>query len=421
MEFIVIIFECIGIYFCLHFSFNNRINIGKLDVAFGAVYTSFFAISNMLRMPFIFDVILTIWMYVWSIYKFRKNFLNSIIRYVTGITVAGLCQVIAMWIMEPIADAYYSNIMYVLVIASFISSILSYFIYKLITMDGYKEYYIFKSKYGILSIGLIIVCLVCIKIDFETTKNLHILLYGLCLYLIILLGNGVYREQKIKYELHTKQLELDMNQKYGQAYDELLSELRRKQHDYKNQISALYSMHITAGSMEELVSMQRQYSEELGSMDDFDYILNSKGNPILIGYVYNKCAQASREGVKIKSRLNMSADYKGVPITKVIEMLGILLDNAREYCLNNDMKDKFLKLVVEDMCGKLNIEVCNPSEYMSYSSLEKIFDEGYSTKGKGRGMGLYSLKRIVEQYSGKLLAENYKENNDNWIRFRVEI
>jgi len=50
-----------------------------------------------------------------------------------------------------------------------------------------------------------------------------------------------------------------------------------------------------------------------------------------------------------------------------------------------------------------------------------MFNMGYSTKGTGRGIGLYSLKKIVNKYKGELLVENITREDENWFKISMII
>ena len=42
--------------------------------------------------------------------------------------------------------------------------------------------------------------------------------------------------------------------------------------------------------------------------------------------------------------------------------------------------------------------------------IEKIYQEGYSTKGTQRGMGLISLQKIIDKYSNVTIATQTVDN-----------
>ena len=50
----------------------------------------------------------------------------------------------------------------------------------------------------------------------------------------------------------------------------------------------------------------------------------------------------------------------------------------------------------------------------------KFFDKGFSTKGKNRGLGLYNVKKNVED-KGNIIVMNKTAENKNWIEFKIEI
>ena len=42
-------------------------------------------------------------------------------------------------------------------------------------------------------------------------------------------------------------------------------------------------------------------------------------------------------------------------------------------------------------------------------NIEKIFENGFSTKGEGRGTGLYQIKATVENFGGTITVESQKD------------
>ena len=46
---------------------------------------------------------------------------------------------------------------------------------------------------------------------------------------------------------------------------------------------------------------------------------------------------------------------------------------------------------------------------ISKENLSHIFDNGFSTKGEGRGTGLYQVKELIEAHGGQITVES-REN-----------
>ncbi|ODC71721.1 hypothetical protein BB622_08560 [Listeria monocytogenes] len=78
------------------------------------------------------------------------------------------------------------------------------------------------------------------------------------------------------------------------------------------------------------------------------------------------------------------------------KVVGILLDNAVEAaltCENPVIRIAFVKK------GDSIIIVFANSLPVNMPPIYKIFEEGFSTKGEGRGLGLASLREIMKKYS----------------------
>ena len=73
--------------------------------------------------------------------------------------------------------------------------------------------------------------------------------------------------------------------------------------------------------------------------------------------------------------------------------LGILLDNAIE-AVEHIQGDIFL--VISAQANGIHIILDNTAE--QDVDISKIYEDGYSTKGSGRGTGLPSLRKIMEKY-----------------------
>lgn len=110
------------------------------------------------------------------------------------------------------------------------------------------------------------------------------------------------------------------------------------------------------------------------------------------------------EGRKISLEIDVQTSLKELPIKSrdINIMLGNVIDNALEAVINLPLNQRKVKVVLsEDLDGYV-FKVTNYGSLIEPELLEKIFEFGVSTKGKGRGMGLYSVKKLVQKYNGKV-------------------
>lgn len=109
-----------------------------------------------------------------------------------------------------------------------------------------------------------------------------------------------------------------------------------------------------------------------------------------------------------------------IPLSNILYMLGVLLDNAIE---SDTKKVIFIKVYISK--EYIKISVANEYERKSMDDFERMFQEKYSTKEgtTSRGYGLSNLSKVVNNYGGKiLLSYNYnKEQECNYLTLVIEI
>ena len=65
------------------------------------------------------------------------------------------------------------------------------------------------------------------------------------------------------------------------------------------------------------------------------------------------------------------------------------------------------------------VRVANPHRKMKNQEIQQMFEDGYSTKGEGRGIGLYHVRKLVQKYKIDLAVENQNQGEQNYICFSI--
>ena len=97
-----------------------------------------------------------------------------------------------------------------------------------------------------------------------------------------------------------------------------------------------------------------------------------------------------------------------LPAEMLITVIGNLLDNAFE-AMNESANYKGKKELIFGIYSKpgaVLITVDDTGCGIRASELEHVFEKGFSTKGEGRGTGLYQIKAMVENFGGKITVES---------------
>jgi len=140
--------------------------------------------------------------------------------------------------------------------------------------------------------------------------------------------------------------------------------------------------------------------------------LNNIQNLALKGLIFNKVSSAIEQNLKVSlevpNPLKLEEDL--IDLTRI---LGILLDNAIENCVED--RQEFIQLAVIEQKDSTLFVIRNKMN-KKVIDINKLFWEGYTTKEQGHGLGLSTVKKIVDSSSDMLLNISVE---DNW--FNVEL
>lgn len=206
---------------------------------------------------------------------------------------------------------------------------------------------------------------------------------------------------------------------YYEAYDELLTLVRERQHDMNNHINAILGMIYTIDNYEDLVKSQQEYLCEVTEKNREARLLLAIEDPLIVGFIYRKIQQAEKYGIRVEHRINVKDGETGIPDYELIEILGILFDNAIEALAGSGQEDKLIRLEICCENIRLCISVSNTSRVFAADEIEQFFREDFSSKGKGRGIGLKKLKKTVLGLKGEIMVSNNRVGNVNFLEFTV--
>lgn len=231
---------------------------------------------------------------------------------------------------------------------------------------------------------------------------------------------GVMSTSWIKYKTKAIEAESELHayKLYEQSFENLLLEIRMKQHNINNHISAIYSQHALYDTYEDLVRCQVGYCEQIKEDSKYSRLLKA-GNSVIIGFLYGKFLEADKLGVDISYDVQVMNFNTNVPVYKLVEIMGNLLNNAYEAVA--DKVDKRVNISIREDTEQLSITVENTYPYTSVEEIGKYFKKGYSHKGNNRGLGLYSVKSLSKEYGFNLICTNNNRDGQNWLSFQIEV
>lgn len=249
-------------------------------------------------------------------------------------------------------------------------------------------------------------------------KGIHIEMFIFAVPAAVLLCILAMKWSGLKSTVEKLEYEDRLNEVMQRNYTDLLTRVRLQQHALKNHLAALFSMHYSYHTYEQLVQAQKEYSGRVQYENRFNSLLGLE-NGFLCGFLYGKLQELEEKGMTIEYKIGTALKEYPLSVYHLIEMLGILLDNAAEaLCESQEKKIWFL---VEEDEEAYQFTVCNPYPYVSYAEIEAWFQLGVSEKGRERGIGLYHLKELCREGESSIVCRNVEIEHTNWIAFILRI
>lgn len=289
-----------------------------------------------------------------------------------------------------------------------------------------SDFVIKKDK---LIVGVSVLILCGFGINFYQMKGKDVIAssaYIQFLYFFFLFLFIIYEWQKSRMDAERKKTQLEMNHLYYDAYDQLILLVRQRQHDMKSHIGAIRSMIYTTDNYDELIVKQEEYCDYIMKQGEKTKLLLSVENPLIAGFLYSKIQEANSKKIDVDYRVNMKKESLVIPEYELIEMAGILMDNAID-ALDNVSIDSNEKLsgkicvTIKETNEGIELTVANTSDYYEAEITERFFESGYSSKGKGRGIGLSKLKRLVHDRKGDIIVSNELYDSRNYLTFSIKL
>ena len=186
----------------------------------------------------------------------------------------------------------------------------------------------------------------------------------------------------------------------------LVDSMRANNHDFTNKLHVILGL-IQIGQYDKAVSYIQNIS--IIQRETISKVMNSIKNPSFAALIVGKIARSSECNVKFI--LNEGSCLKNedisIPSEALVTITGNLIDNALD-SMNKDTSknEKELSLGIYTRPGELLIIVKDTGTGIPEEIKEKIFENGFSTKGPGRGIGLYHVKQLVSSLGGTITVES---------------
>lgn len=411
---IEILLEFFSIILCIHrvagkkIKFNRSIMIlGCIDLI-GMILISYGVLPNCTKLLIFISIL------IYTKVSIIKKWDKVINAYGTMLIVIMTSQIVLFYLLRLFAQK--------LLATDFVGIVINFVICALI-FCWKKRYGVFivnllNSTKGIIILILYIITLIRIiqlndtngSVAFEMSMQFLIETFGLSVASIMWLNAEARNEQKAK--------EISLYEMYNHTFEQTIETVRIRQHEFENHINAIRCLHYTTQSYDELVEQQAEYCNNIIRENEVNKLLKYNLNPVLVGFLYSKISSAKEKAIDVEYCIQQVNIKAKIEVHELIELIGILFDNAVEALEYRERKIIILNL--RERNNELELEIANVSRVYTNNELEQFCCYGYSTKGDKRGMGLTRVKEIVNKYNADFEIRNIERNNENYLNFRVE-
>ena len=345
--------------------------------------------------------------------KFKESVLRTGINIVCIYVIVAICQFIAVLVIGifiPENEALRALCVNGAVL------IFNFFVLPKLGLDTFRNSVKFKNVYTIIVLCIVGGFALSLFIQVRAFKGIRADMFVALIPVIAMLLTVFVKWTNSQKTIERMEAEKESNIHMQQRYDELLQEVRMRQHEFKNQMAAVFSSHYTYKTYEQLVDAQKEYCEILTRENRYNNLLLI-GNNILAGFLYEKFKQVEDDQIFLDYKINAKFENISMPMHHLIEVVGILIDNAVEAAKDREDKKIYIEAGEDEKACYFTIRNLYP--HVSYSEIEQWFRMDYSSKGSGRGIGLFHVKSLCEEWNSKVVCENVRIEDKNWIQFTV--
>ncbi|MFS9216285.1 competence system sensor histidine kinase ComD [Streptococcus infantis] len=313
----------------------------------------------------------------------------------------------------------------VLMLTYFITKkIITYFHLELTYFDKDYLYPFFKKvifAFFALHILLFISDMLNIHEHFNSFSSILATIVFICLLLIFFAMNAHKVQAERGIALKQKKFEQEHLQTYTDEIVSLYNEIRGFRHDYAGMLVSM-QMAIDSGDLQEIYRVYNEVlvkaNQKLRS-DKYTYFdLNNIEDSALRSLIAQSIVYARNNDVEFTLEVKDIITRLSIDLLDLVRIMSVLLNNAVEGAAESYLKQMEVAVIKMDL---ETVIVIQNSCRITMTPSEDLFELGFSTKGRNRGIGLNNVKEILDKYENIVLETEMEDSTFRQIiRFKRE-
>lgn len=194
-----------------------------------------------------------------------------------------------------------------------------------------------------------------------------------------------------------KELELAQLATYTENLEYIYTDMRKVRHDFTNVLTSMVGF-LDSRDMDGLIAYFSNhvvcFSSQVNQINLNLGILGYIEQSEIKGLLAIKVLKAEDAGIVVNIDITEPVYFKDANTLELCRVIGILMDNAIEAAIASENPSISVGLVKRQNAQMIVIINSHQEEI---TSIAKLFEKGFSTKGEGRGFGLSNVREIVSR------------------------
>lgn len=218
-------------------------------------------------------------------------------------------------------------------------------------------------------------------------------------------------------KLETTTTDLEEAKLYNKTLSMLHDNIRTFKHDFHNIVQGIGG-YIHTDDMEGLKKFYSGLSLDCNRSNNLTTLSPSViNNPAIYNVLASKYHKADEFGIQINLEVFIDLNTLNMKIYEFTRILGILMDNAIEATLQCD--EKIINIIIrkEDKNNRQILYIENTYKDNG-TTVDKLFEKGYSSKEGNTGLGLWEVRQILHKNNNLNL---FTDKDKKFFKQQLEI
>lgn len=387
----ILIVEIVSSLLCIHCIYNKRLKINLYTILAFMGILAVLEFINFYHISGIYSMIGYMILCIYCIIEFKSSILEAIISVCIYIIILTILQFLCISIVNIFL---YNRIELRNALGNILMLGIIYWKFPKIKINNLKISILNKNRIVILISTYIFSIVFILWLHKKLYNEIQIQYYVFSIPVIIILV--IMTTKWYINELEIKKLNDTVNiivKNGNDEYKKLLHNVRIRQHAFKNHIEAIFATHYTYKTYDKLVEAQERYCKRLLDDNKYNSIL-TLGDQVLSGFLYQKFEEAINININIDYKADTLIESLDVQIYYVIEMLGILIDNAIEAVIINN--DKVILFEIHKINNAYEFVIRNPNTYVDNEAILSCLIVVIVIKVKEGDLDYFALRNYVK-------------------------